>query len=624
MVCFTAVYGQQTAFPGAEGYGRFTTGGRGGAVIEVTNLSDAGSGSLRAAVESQGKRTVVFRVSGTIVLTKTLQIKNGDITIAGQTAPGDGICVRNFPFIIDADNVIIRYIRSRLGDEDQNESDCVWARNRKNLIIDHCSFSWSVDETASFYDNANFTMQWCFITESLYHSVHAKGDHGYGGIWGGLKATFHHNLLAHHSSRNPRFCGSRYHGNPAAEIVDHRNNVIFNWGGNSCHGGEAGNQNVIANYYRSGPATNGEKKYRIAEPWDGAAKWYVAQNFVHGYPDVSQDNWKGGVQGSYASQVRTDTPIPAAWVVTHTAENTFEQVLLDGGASLSRDSVDIRITGEVRTGKPTYGGIYGAGKGIIDSQKDVGGWPVLKSLPAPADDDHDGMPNGWETAMGFSPSDPTDRNGDHDGDGYTNLEEYLNGLCVRPDFVLAPAGLRVEGLSPTEIRLTWQEDSQNETGFLVERSGSLSGGYVEAGSTGPNDTTFTDNGLKAGMKTYYRVRATNGIVQSLYTNVDSAFSEASTHLRAKEDPSGFALGVEGYPNPFNPKAMLEYTMPKHGRVRLIVLNLLGMELTRLMDEEKEQGRHRVELDGSAMTSGIVVVRLECGRDVRTRKMVLMK
>jgi pectate lyase len=422
---------QQLAFPEAEGFGRFASGGRGGKVITVTNLNDSGAGSLRAAIAAEGARTIVFQISGTIALQSELRIENDDITIAGQTAPGDGICLKEYPLIVAADNVIIRYLRLRLGDEKKLEADAISCIGQKNIIVDHCSMSWGIDEVASFYDNENATVQWCLISESLNHSYHSKGNHGYGGIWGGKGASFHHNLLAHHSSRNPRFNGSRTHGKPDKEVVDFRNNVIYNWGENSSYGGEAGRQNVIANYYKYGPATRTTKD-RIVEPSDAKGKWYVADNFVFGFPEITANNWTGGVQGKFVKQGRVDSPHPSASVMTHTAEQAYELVLANAGAVLpKRDAVDVRIVEEVKNGTATYRGTWGAGTGIIDSQADVGGWPTLHSAPAPKDDDHDGMADEWERAHGLDPINPEDRNGDFNGDGYTNLEKYLNSLAEK-------------------------------------------------------------------------------------------------------------------------------------------------------------------------------------------------
>ena len=439
------------AFPTAEGYGKYTVGGRGGKVYEVTNLNDSGEGSLRAAVEAEGPRTVVFRVSGTIDLKRALSIKNPYITIAGQTAPGDGICIKRYPLNIGADEVIIRYIRVRLGNETGNDTDAISCRYRKNIILDHVSASWSIDETMSVYHCENVTIQWCMITESLFNSNHVKGSHGFGGIWGSNNSSYHHNLIAHHSSRNVRWASGG--GNN-----DYRNNVLYNWGYNSSYGGEkqqVGNPkfssfkiNFVSNYYKPGPATlAGEVSYRIVNPSyrgeNDYVMWYVANNVVEGNEKVSADNWNGGVQPKGGEKMlkkfRLDAPWNSMKINEQSPEEAYKTVLANAGCTLpKRDVIDNRIVDEVRNGYATYEGasykklkkVKDASKktGIIDSQEDVGGWPLLKSAPAPADSDHDGMPDEWEKKNGLNPNDPADGNTVNE-DGYTNLEKYLNSLC---------------------------------------------------------------------------------------------------------------------------------------------------------------------------------------------------
>jgi hypothetical protein len=415
------------AFPGAEGYGKYTTGGRGGKVYVVTNLNDSGEGSLRNAIQQKGPRIVVFAVSGTIALESKLTISNNDITIAGQTAPGDGICLKTYTTTINADNIIVRYMRFRMGDERKYEDDSFNGRSHQNIIIDHCSMSWSIDETASFYYNKDFTMQWCIIAESLDHSFHSKGPHGYGGIWGGERATFHHNLLASHTSRNPRFSGSETVPNPADELVDFINNVIYNWGGNSTYGGERGKYNMINNYYKPGPATT-KTFNRILNPWAPFGKYYLSGNVLVGNSKVTADNWLG-VQGQKDEAVgiaKTDTALKTA-LIDHIqpAEDAYHAILQKAGANLHRDPVDLRTLQDVATGTAKEGKDH---NGIIDSQKDVGGWPELKSLPAPLDTDHDGIPDAWETQHGLNPGDSTDGASYKLDKQYTNLEVYLNSL----------------------------------------------------------------------------------------------------------------------------------------------------------------------------------------------------
>jgi len=439
------------AFPGAEGFGQEVTGGRGGKVIKVSNLNDSGIGSFRAAADASGARIIVFDVSGTIELKSAIELKNKDISIAGQTAPGDGITLKNYPLNVKTSNVIIRFLRFRMGDEKAVEADAIGGFESHDIIVDHCSMSWSTDECVSFYNNDNFSLQWCIISESLRVSSHGKGAHGYGGIWGGKKASFHHNLMANHDSRNPRFGEREGTVYALTDLVDVRNNVFYNWGSNSSYGGEAMNINLVNNYYKPGPATkNKDRIFSIDKYMKSSSsaiynkwgKFYIAGNYVHGRTAPTNDNWAYGVYNQYHSRygkvsqadkdaMKLVNPLEIGNnVTTHTAIMAYRVVLDFAGASLNRDGIDSRIIEHTRKGTFTVNGSSGEANstnGIIDKPSDVGGWPLLNTGTVLLDTDLDGMPDEWEKANKLDPN-KADAIGRDLSTGYDNVEVYINFL----------------------------------------------------------------------------------------------------------------------------------------------------------------------------------------------------
>lgn len=414
----------QLAFPGAEGAGRFAQGGRGGAVLRVTTLADDGPGSLRVAIATKGPRIIVFDVDGVIALASPLVIREGRVTVAGHSAPGDGVSLKNYPLVVAADDVVVRYVRSRLGDESGAEEDAITVSRGHRIMLDHVSASWSVDETLSVagkyeprdagpYD---VTVQWSIIAESLNQSRHAKGPHGYGTLVRGAygaRISFHHNLWAHHRARNPR--PGNYHPpeiDPDGPLIEFRSNVFYNWGGRFAGYDADTNARVtyafIDNVYLAGPNSTGALAFQES---NAAARSFFAGNSMNGAKPT--DPWSLVENADRASRLAS-LPWPQD-VASDTAP--LEKVLAGAGASHHRDGVDARIVENVRA----------RGGRIIDSQNEVGGWPALRTAPAAADSDGDGMPDAWEREHGVDPH-VADANGDADGDGYTNIEAWLNSL----------------------------------------------------------------------------------------------------------------------------------------------------------------------------------------------------
>lgn len=473
---------QAPAFPGAEGHGRFTTGGRGGKVIHVTNLTDDASnpaeGSLRWALKQSGTKTIVFDVSGYIDLKADLSISK-NTTIAGQTAPEGGITLRYYTLHLSGDNIIVRFIRSRRSQvKDVNDgADAIWERHRKNLLLDHCSFSWSIDEIASFYDNRDFTMQWCTLGEGLANPGHSKGAHSYGGIWGGKNASFHHNMIVHVQNRAPRFNGARYgwdgydktkySSTVDAERVDFRNCLMYNWGnGNGCYGGPGGGYiNIVNNYYKAGPGTSnrtrvtqisvassGNASSDHPELYGLSSRYYIQGNYVTAASSPENYDWSGvkydgglqtlngeryipdaghnfgenveyvSISGKDCVKLKLDSPIDAGAVTTHSAETAYEKVRTYAGSSLYRDAVDARYMEEARTGTVTY-------HGDVAYVKDGKTYSMSKTEGiVDFINDPDGEANPKTASYPELPMNVRPADFDTDGDGMPDAWERANGL----------------------------------------------------------------------------------------------------------------------------------------------------------------------------------------------------
>lgn len=470
---------QQLAFPSAEGFGAYATGGRGGQVVEVTNLLDDQNGTIEGSLRWAFKKstseptTIVFRVSGIINLKTELRGKfTKGLTLAGQTAPGDGICISgNKVNLGGSANLIIRHIRFRIGLHDDGtfaKGGSIGIENANNVMIDHCTFGWSSEENMTMYDNDFTTVQWCIVHEGLYASGHAKGARSYGAQWGGQNATYHHNLLAHNYSRSPRFNGSKHHDKNV--LYEYVNNVNYNWGkANSAYGAyiEIADGtykcNMINNYYKPGPAHPGceasffvESLHHSIQGDSLIALWYMHGNIMEGDANkaLNKNNTLGLNAGKYnvVSVPRSALISKKPFKTPHSlkvqsAKDAFKSVIEKAGA-FPRDNVDKRIAREVKNGTASGKGttekyqdkrkgnkyinnpFYGVPKGIIDNPAlafEENALPQYKTYNIPTDSDHDGMPDEWETENNLNPQSAIDRNTVGE-DGYTMLETYLNEI----------------------------------------------------------------------------------------------------------------------------------------------------------------------------------------------------
>ncbi len=641
------------AFPGAEGFGSASVGGRGGVVIPVTNLNDSGIGSFRAACDATGPRIIVFRIGGTIFLQTPIILENPYLTIAGQTAPGGGIAIKNEAFRIKTHDVIVRGMRFRPGDLTGNlhpleiESVHMIGDTDDNqvykVILDHCSLSWSIDKNlgcwAATFGTANhdITAQWCISSEALHSPFHPKdSDHAMGMFFSSIqKATAHHNLLAHNHARQPQ-----YTRNTWGEGI---NNIIYNYGTYATEVQSGAKVALIGNYYKTGADWTGNATGINVDPpvvGYGNCSVYVLGNIGPGRPIDEGNEWNA-VTGDaiYRSFV---PPFTMSGVVSSSATDAYDQVLENAGA-FPRDAVDERIINDV---------INGTGQGI-SSQSDVGGWPTLAAGTPPTDTDNDGMPNDWEIANGLNPNDPSDGNGDLDGDGYKNVEEYINSLITNPTGGGSGEPPAVSNIPNQSVIVT-----QDFTPITVDS-------YVTDPDNADNEITWTWSGNSSLIITWHdvgrkiKVRAPNGWTGNetitftatdpdgnsdsngasfKVTTSDSAQSpigegKESIDIEAMssgsiDTPAATAL-LGNYPNPFNPSTTIHYVLGEDTWVTLKIYNALGQEVATLVNEFRPAGYHSTIWDGrtnagGSAASGVYVYRLSAGNLVKTGRMLLTK
>lgn len=584
------------AFPHAEGFGAYSMGGRGGKVIFVDNLNDDGAGSFRAAVMDPEPRIVIFRVSGTIDLKSRLYITSPYLTIAGQTAPGDGICLKRYPLQIrETHDVIIRGIRVRPGNLSGDNVDAIELRRCQKVIIDHCSASWSLDEILNTtHNNEYITVQWCIFSEALNIA-----DHGFGATIGGERNSYHHNLFVHNAGRVPSIGGDE---DEVTEWVDFRNNLVYNWDHRSCDG-KPRTINFAGNFYRPGPATNSSVRRRLvridnAEKYGYSALWYIEGNTIDLYPVLSADNWFGAVdyeEGSSMEKNRAYFPFENFNYRTRDPRQAKDEILEHAGVTVPRrDAVDLRIIEETRNWEPTFG------DGIIDSVEQTGGWPELLTYDVPADTDNDGMPDEWEIQEGLTINDPSDRYGIKEGEVYDNLERYLNELASDKPYLLPPVNLEASLQNEGEVALKWKDISVGELGFVIQRT-NTDNSFISIDTVEANVTEFIDYPTGPDRTLVYRVFAFDTELTSVPSRPASIQLKTSIRNRVSTEKP------YGYPNPFEGQFNFVFETTHDQFLNIRVYNISGSVMLDMKDVRIQAGKNEIPVMLGDIPQGVYVL-----------------